>query len=349
EDSLPTKLASGTVQLGGSYQFDLQPLALEIALPSVKVRDLSIAERGASAAAPVVIPQIDLDSLAFSLSRRDVGVKRLGVRGAHVDVVREPDGSINLARLAKKSPALSPEKPATNSGPPWTIHADVLALEEATVAAEDRTTSPPARLRLAPIAVTVNDWSTVSDARLKLDARIGIDGRGLLAVRGDVGQEPPSANLAIDLKDFPLPALQPYLAQATAMTLHSGRFGLKGDLAFSAPPEKPAAAKFSGEMRVDDLRTTDQALREDFVKWRSLAVTGIQFQQQPDRLRIDRIVVRQPYARVVIAENGTVNVSEVLAPQKQAPEKKPEKKPETRASKPFPVAIRTVQIGRASC
>jgi uncharacterized protein involved in outer membrane biogenesis len=35
EDNLPTKLASGTVQLGGSYQFDLQPLALEIALPSI--------------------------------------------------------------------------------------------------------------------------------------------------------------------------------------------------------------------------------------------------------------------------------------------------------------------------
>jgi len=348
EDNLPLKLASGTAQLRGSYQFDLQPLSLEVGLPSVNVRELSLAERGATSAAPVVIPGIDLDSLAFSLSRRDVGVKRLGVRGVHVDVVREPDGSINLARLAKKSPASSPEnpekekpeKPATDSGPAWTIHADVIALEEATVAAEDRTTSPPARLRLTPIAATVNDWSTASGARPKLDAKLGIDGRGLLAVRGDVGQEPPSANLAIDLKDFPLPVLQPYLAQATAMTLHSGRFGLKGDLAFSAPADKPVASKFSGEVRVDDLRTTDQALREDFVKWRSLAITGIQFQQQPDRLRIDRIVARQPYARVVIAEDGSVNVSEVLAPQKEVPEKKPE----TRASKPFPVAIRTVQV-----
>ena len=348
EDNLPLKLASGTAQLRGSYQFDLQPLSLEVGLPSVNVRELALAERGATSAAPVVIPGIDLDSLAFSLSRRDVGVKRLGVRGVHVDVVREPDGSINLARLAKKSPASSPEnpekekpeKPATDSGPAWTIHADVIALEEATVAAEDRTTSPPARLRLTPIAATVNDWSTASGARPKLDAKLGIDGRGLLAVRGDVGQEPPSANLAIDLKDFPLPVLQPYLAQATAMTLHSGRFGLKGDLAFSAPADKPVASKFSGEVRVDDLRTTDQALREDFVKWRSLAITGIQFQQQPDRLRIDRIVARQPYARVVIAEDGSVNVSEVLAPQKEVPEKKPE----TRASKPFPVAIRTVQV-----
>lgn len=342
EDNLPLKLASGTAQFRGSYQFDLQPLSLEIALPSVNVRELSLAERGATSAAPVVIPGIDLDSLAFSLSRRDVGVKRLGVRGAHVDIVREPDGSLNLARLAR--PSSSQAASTKDASAPWTVHADVIALEEATVAGEDRTTSPPARLRLTPIAVTVNDWSTASGARPKLDAKLGIDGRGLLTVRGDLGQEPPSANLAIDLKDFPLPALQPYLAQATAMTLHSGRFGLKGDLAFSAPSEKPVASKFSGEVRVDDLRTTDQALREDFVKWRSLAITGIQFQQQPDRLRIDRIVARQPYARVIIAEDGSVNVSEVLAPQKEVPEKKPEKKPETRASKPFPVAIRTVQV-----
>jgi uncharacterized protein involved in outer membrane biogenesis len=349
EDNLPLKLASGLVQLRGSYQFDLQPLSLEIALPSVNVRELSLAERGATSAAPVVIPEIGLDSLAFSLSRRDVGVKRLGVRGAHVDVVREADGSLNLARLAKPSPASSPEKspekPAKDSGPPWTVHADVIALEEATVAAEDRTTSPPARLRLTPIAVTVNDWSTASGARLKLDAKIGIDGRGLLAVRGDLGLEPPGANLAIDLKDFPLAVLQPYIAQSTAMTLHSGRLGVKGDVAFAAPADKPVASKFTGEVRIDDVRTTDQLAREDFVKWRSLAITGIQFQQQPDRLRIGRIVARQPYARVVIAEDGAVNVSQVLAPQKETPKKHvSEKKPETRASKPFPVEIRTVQV-----
>jgi uncharacterized protein involved in outer membrane biogenesis len=340
EDNLPLKLASGMVQLRGSYQFDLQPLSLELTLPSVNVRELSLAERGATAAAPVVIPQIDLDSVAFSLSRRDVGVKRIGVRGAHIDVAREKDGSLNLARLGKASPRSSAEKPAEAQSAPWTVHADVIALEEATLAAEDRTTSPPARVRLTPIAVTVNDWSTASNARLKLDAKIGIDGRGLLAVRGDLGQEPPSANLAIDLKDFPLAVLQPYVAQSTAMTLHSGRLGVKGDVAFTAPADKPVASKFAGEVRIDDVRTTDQVAREDFVKWRSLAITGIQFQQQPDRLRIDRIVARQPYARVIIAEDGGVNVAQVLAPQKEAPEKKQE----TRASAPFPISIRTVQV-----
>jgi uncharacterized protein involved in outer membrane biogenesis len=345
EDILPTKLASGTGQFGASYQFELQPLTLEITAPSIRVRDLSLAERGASAAAPVSIPQIDLDGLAFSLSRRDVGVKRLDVRGARVDVVRAADGSINLSRLFKTSPSSPPEKQTNDSGAPWTVHADVIALEGATVASEDRTTSPAAKIRLSPIGITLDGWSTAAKTPMKLDAKIGIEQRGLLSVAGNVGLEPPSATLAVDLKDFPLAVLQPYLAQQTAMTLHSGRLGVKGDVAFTAPADKPVRSKISGELRVDDLRTTDRLLREDFVKWSSLAITGIQFQQQPDRLRIDRIVARKPYARVVIAEDGSVNVSQVLAPQKETPKNEvSEKKPETRASKPFPVEIRTVQV-----
>jgi uncharacterized protein involved in outer membrane biogenesis len=349
EDILPIKLASGTGQFDASYRFELQPLALDIAAPSIKVQDLSLAERGAAAAAPIVIPQTEAEGFAFSLSRQDVGFKRLYARGARVDILREPDGSINLSHLVKSSPDSPPaspsEKQANDSGPPWTVHADLIALEGATVATEDRTTSPPAKIQLSPIAITLDGWSTAATAPMKVDAKVGIEQRGLLSVAGDVGLEPPSAKLAVDLKDFPLPVLQPYIAQSTAMTLHSGRLGVKGDVAFTAPADKPVTSKITGEVRVDDVRTTDRLLREDFVKWTSLAITGIQFQQQPDRLRIDRIVARKPYARVVIAEDGTLNVSEVLAPQKETTKKEvSEKKRDTRASKPFPVAIRTVQV-----
>src|SRR5215510_14501875 len=297
EDNLPMKLASGTGQLRGSYQFDLQPLALEIALPSISVRDLSLAERAAATKPPVAIPQIDLENLAFSLSRRDVGVQRLAVRGARVDLTRESDGAINLARLAR--PSESSAEPSQGQSKPWAIHADVIALEGATLAFEDQTTSPAARMHFAPVDVTVNGWSTAPGSRMKLDAKSGIDKRGLLAARGDAALDPLGVTLAVDLRDFPLPALQPYIAQATAMTLHSGRLGAKADLTFTE-----SASKVSGDLRIDDLRTTDQLVRQDFVKWRSLAITGIQFQQGPDRLRIERIVARQPYARVVIAEDG---------------------------------------------
>jgi hypothetical protein len=337
DDKLRVKLASGTVGLHGSYEFRLQPLSLEVALPSINVRDLSLAERGAAGSASVVVPEIDAQNVGVSLSRRDVGLQRLDVRGARIDVSREQDGGISLARLAQ-GPG-SPAQPPGTPSAPWTLHADVISVDGARVVAEDRTTSPAVRLELAPIAVTISDWTTAPGARMKLDARIGIDRRGELSARGDVALQPLNAALAIDLQAFPLPALQPYLAQATAMTLHSGRLGAKGNLSFAAP----AATTFSGEVRIDDVRATDRVLREDFLKWRTLVVTGIQFQQNPDRMRIDRIVARNPYARVIIAEDGSVNIAQVLAPRASKQADAP-KAPAAGASAPFPIAIRTLQV-----
>ena len=345
EDKLPAEMVSGSLQLRGSYKFELQPLSLEVALPSIGVRDLVLAERGVAAAAPVAVPEIDVQDGALSLSRRDVGVGRVDVRGARIEVVRERDGGINLARLAgapaapakSAAPAQSPESPQS----PWTVHADVIALETATVTIEDRTTSPAARLQFTPV-VTINSFTTARDALMKLDARIGIDGKGLLGVRGNVGLEPLKAALAIDLQKFPLPSLQPYVTQATAIKLHSGSLGVKGNLNFN-----PSASKFSGELKIDDLRASDEVVREDLLKLRTLAITGIQFQQRPDRLRIDRIVAREPYARVIIAQDGGVNITNALAPRpgkEAAKTPPPDSKQGASTSAPLPIAIRTVQV-----
>ncbi|HEY8252094.1 MAG TPA: DUF748 domain-containing protein [Burkholderiales bacterium] len=338
EDKLPAEMVSGSLQFRGSYKFELNPLSLEVALPSIGVRDLVLAERGVAASAPIALPEIDVHDVAFSLSRRDVGVRRVDVRGARIEVVREPDGGINLARFAGGSPA--PAESPKSSEAPWTVHADAISLETATVVIEDRTLSPAARLQLTP-AVMINGFTTARDSRMKVDVRIGIDGKGHLGVKGDVGLEPLGAALAIDLQKFPLPSLQPWVTQATAIKLHSGSLGLKGNLNFT-----PAASKFSGGLSIDDVRASDEVVREDLLKWRTLAITGIQFQQRPDRLRIERIVAREPYARVIIAKDGGVNIANALKPRAGAeasPAPAAQEKPAAE-KKPLLIAIRTVEL-----
>jgi hypothetical protein len=348
EDKLPAEIVSGTVNLRGTYQFGLQPLSLEVALPQIGVRDLVLAARGVAGTAPVAVPHIDLHNLVISLSRRDVRLRRLDVRGARIDVVREADGSLNLARLAgpPAAPAQTPAKAgaaAPAQAGAWIVHADTISVEEATVVAEDRTLSPAARLQFAPIALTVNGWSSAPGARMKLETRVGIEKQGQLAVSGELGLEPLAAVLAIDLQTFPLPALQPYLSQSTALVLHSGTLGVKANVAFPN-------ARVAGEVRVDNLRATDDLVKEDLVKWRSLAVGGIQFQQQPDRLRIDRIVAQEPFARVVIAQNGTTNLARAMnppGPGAVTPAKAGAQPPPSKKEN-FQIAIRTVQVTEGS-
>jgi uncharacterized protein involved in outer membrane biogenesis len=333
---LPAEIVSGSLDLRGAYEFALQPLSLDVKLPSIGVRDLVVAERGVAASAPIAVPEIDVQDLALSLGRRDVGVRSIAVRGARVEEVREPVGSINLSRLAG---ATGTATTAPSQDAPWTVHADAVVLDKAIVGFEDRTTSPAARLRLTP-TVTINGWTTAPGARLKLDAQVGIDGTGLLGVRGDIGVEPLGAALALDLQKFPLPSVQPYLAQAKAMVLHSGQLGLKGKLDFA-----PSASRFSGALVIDDLRVSDEVIREDLVKLRTLAITGIRFQERPERLSIERIVAREPYARVIIGEDGGVNITNALKPRAGS---EPSPAPAAAQTKPLPIAIRTVEVSDGS-
>ena len=80
----------------------------------------------------------------------------------------------------------------------------------------------------------------------------------------------------------------------------------------------PLDLTFEGGLGVADLRTRDRPLKEDFVKWKSLQVEGIKYSSEPARLAIREITARQPYLRLVLAENGITNIEAVLDPQAAA-------------------------------
>jgi Domain of Unknown Function (DUF748) len=137
------------------------------------------------------------------------------------------------------------------------------------------------------------------------------------------------------------------------MTLHSGRLSAKGDFRYAETPENAQPITFRGAIQVADLRTTDQLVNEDFLKWRNLALTGVNFSLNPDKLSIERVVARQPYARVVIAKDTSLNVTRVLNPQGSvaAPAQTEEGESErvapavsAKAEPVFPARIGTVQL-----
>ena len=406
QESIPFRLASGDADLGGDYRFALDPeFSLDVTLPSVQVRDLSLTELQGQgeAAAPVVLPAVEVQQIVFSYEKRDVGLKLVDVKDARIAVAMEADGSISLMNLlnavqpvadsavssastptptlprvaeqgAEKAgtsaPSSSPAPQAAGSksgGDDWRIHIDTIHLANASLAAEDRSVAPATKFDLTPVQATINNWSTDTDATLAVDADVTINKQGRLLTKGELQLDPLRARLAVDLKEFDLPVIQPYLDLATDMTLHSGKLSVKGDVSYTAVPELAQPLAFKGEAQVVDLRTTDQLMNEDFIKWRNLAVTGIDYSQYPDRLNIERIVARQPYARVVIAKDTTLNVNQVLRVESEpdeAEEPAPEKRerganrsksrakvaaapppPPPPATQPvFPMRIRTVQF-----
>jgi hypothetical protein len=185
-----------------------------------------------------------------------------------------------------------------------------LTLREANISAEDRSTSPAAKVLLAPLSVKVDGVSLdlAKPVTVALDTRI--NQTGSLTVSGEVTPQPLSANVSLKLDGIDLEAAQPYIAQHTSMTLMSGR--LSGDAKVRYGAKKPAL-EFAGNISVAGLHTVDNALHDDFINWDRLDVSGITFQHDPDRLDIQQVMARKLYARVIIEPDTSLNVKRVLA------------------------------------
>lgn len=322
QTQLPVALGAGRIDLNGSYRFALQPtLELGIELPVITLSDFAITARGQqNAAAPVAVKRIGIEQLAFSLQQRELSINTVKVDGAQLDVHRNSDGTINLLQLLPPDNSPEPTQTADPATPatPWRIAVAHLRLNDAAVRAEDRSVRPAARFTLAPINLSVDDYSSDAAAILKINTDIVINDSGQLRAQGTARLQPLSTQLALQLENLGLPAAQPYLSQATKATLHGGVLGVNGNLDYSAPEQGPPQLRFRGDIKVADLRASGggegAARRDDFARWKNLDISGIDFQQTPDRLTVERVTLRQPFARVVINADQSLNIAQILAP-----------------------------------
>jgi hypothetical protein len=333
----PVRLVAGVLSLAGTYRLALHPtLVLDVGLPDVTFENFAVAEQ-AEAPPIAAVPKIHLAGTQFSFGTRSVRVDHIAIDGARLRASREADGSLSVARFAKND-----ETAEAPSDAPWHWAVGEIRIADAALDLEDRAVSPAVQLNLAPIGLTVAGLSGEPGTKMNVTADIGLGGKPLLKSTGDVQLTPLTAALALDLNAFDLSILQPYVAEATNLSLRSGRLSVKGDLSAAAEEGAEPTMQFKGDVQVADLHTIAGPEKDDLVKWRNLAVTGIDLSHNPDRLTIERIAARQPYARVIIRQDQTLNVAAALkgdASDKAEPETQP-----STPSKPTPMRIKTITV-----
>lgn len=360
QQQLPLRLAGGALDLEGRYRFALQPaLELSLDLPTLRLREFAVSAHGATET-PVTIREVAVDALAFSLARREVSVQRVGIDGAQIDVRRAADGSINLQRLlSPTAPAEAQPKTGTaeaaapaETAAPWQVAVNQLEFRDAAIRAEDRAVKPAAKFTIAPLGLRIEGYRSDPATEMQLAAEAKINDSANLKAAGSLRLQPLDAKIGLSLDGFGLRALQPYLAQATLATLHGGVLGVKGDLAYLAPAAKAAQLRFLGDVKVDDFRASGSGeasgRRDDFARWKQLAIEGIDYRQSPDQLSIARVSLRQPFARVVINPDQTLNVAQILKPSPAASGTAAEPSAATTGGapekKPTPMPVRVKQI-----
>jgi hypothetical protein len=75
--------------------------------------------------------------------------------------------------------------------------------------------------------------------------------------------------------------------------------------------------RFNGNVMAGNVRTVDRVTGDDFLRWRSLAVSGIDFNMNdakgPLQLGVNNVALSDFYARVILNANGRLNLQDVMA------------------------------------
>jgi hypothetical protein len=99
------------------------------------------------------------------------------------------------------------------------------------------------------------------------------------------------------------------------LTITGGELDVEGKATLAPPGGEAPEMAFAGNVAIVDFRSVDNSLKEDLVSFQRLELSKLRYAVAPDSLSIDQVLVRQPYARVIISPEQVINIAAVLDPQ----------------------------------
>lgn len=322
-DAPPFTLTRGTIDLNGTYRMSLgDVIELGVDLPSIALKDLSLRARDADSDW-VRIPSLAVSGTSLALPAQAVTVQKVALEGLEADAWMSADGSINLQQMLEPGPANQPQDPgppaqsppAAEPAQPWTVTVGGIELTNATVAFEDRSLTPAGRFDLAPVNLRVAEVSLDLSRPLPVQLDAVINGHARFDANGTLTPEPLAAEFDVKLAKARMQILQPYVLPVADLTITAGDLDLEGKATLAPPGGDAPEMAFAGHVAIDGFRSIDNALQQDLVSFKRLELSKLRYAMAPDSLTIDRVLVRQPYARVIISPEQVVNIAAVLDPQ----------------------------------
>ncbi len=339
-DSLPFEIAAGTVGFKGSYQVGGTggPMDVRVDVENTTVTGLGLRPRH-GAENYIDLARIAIDDIRVGLQAHTVNIARIALSGGDIKAWLDEAHRLNLLELLGPASSATAgtaaaahatdarhEGGGAAAAPPraWSLSAPDVLAEGLKVSAEDRSMSPAAAVTLTPLNVHVTGFNGSPDAELAVTVASGLSPSGKIEVRAQLTPKSSAVSAQLQAHDLPLTLLQPYLAHYTSMTLLKGTLGAKLNIERGAD----GALVIAGATAVHDLRTVDNALKLDFLKWRELRIADMRYRSAPVSLRIGAVTALEPYVRMVIAPDRTTNLKQVLTPAGATADKPPGAEPE---------------------
>ena len=334
-DALPLALEEGAFNLSSDYRLSLNE-GTQVQLDNLQLQLAPFAINDSAGQPLVKLASLEVSESSLDLLKQQVVIGKVRSQQLQAWASREADGQLNWQKLlasapastattAPDTPATTPDDvestaeqtsdPATAAGKPWQVLLRDVQLRDYRLHLADQLPEQDVALELGPLNLDLQDFDSLgtSPFRLKLDTGLGKSGQ--LQAAGQVQLSPTTASLKVVSRDIDLRLAQAYLSPFVRIELRSGLLG--SDLAVELSSTEPLTLTVAGSAQVSQLHSLDTLKQRDLLRWQQLDLQGLNY-RHGERLQIDKVLLSQPYARFIINEDLSTNLSELLIPQPPA-------------------------------
>ena len=316
--------AALTGEVGATTAIEIGPVSA--ALGPVQLR---------SGTQPVAaLQKLALINAGFSLADNRLAIEAVELNGLKTTLTLDKQRNLNWSDILKPAPgaAAAAAAPSKKSADPDAAPIDVrlarLSLDGIEVGVVDESPATPVRLDIVKGSVTLKDLSLdmVSAVPLKelevqrrkgvvpLQASFSLRQGGRLEARGTAVPATRSGSLDLELSGLSLQTFAPYVNQFARLNLRSGAASSRGKLAY-AQTKTGMKLDYDGGFAVDDLAITEEETGEAFLGWKKLSSDSLNLGLGPNRLHINELVAQNPFAKIIIFEDQSLNLKRILRNQ----------------------------------
>jgi len=317
---LAARVTSGTLgaNLPVSVDWSKPDGGVQVGAGDVKLDALALTPNAGGA--PIKLASAVAKIGKVDVSARNAALDSVQLSGLALDATRRKDGSIDLAALAGPHEA-APEQTATRkiqkaqaAGPAWRYQIGEISLADASANVVDETTTRPVKLRVAPVAVNVKQFSDDLTKPLAVDGKLTLNGKGALAIGGNVTVSPLKLALHVKGDQVDAAAFEPYFGDKLNIDVTSAYLNANGDVAMSGSG-KTLAASYKGDVSLTDVRMLDKATSDRFAGWKLLGLTNakVNYSERGTDVDAARVTFASFYGRVLLDAQGRLNLKSVVA------------------------------------
>lgn len=263
------------------------------------------------------LAELKISDTAFDLAAQKLRIGKASSKELEAWAQIAKDGSNNWQKLLPSAPESSHQPASNDNSTPWQIIVKQADFTQHRFHLADNSHSEPIALELADFNLHLKDFDSQAKTPFNAELTTQVGEQGRLSSSAQVLLQPLQIDMTLNSSDLDLRPAQAWISPYAHIELRSGLLSSALKLQVSDSDHLKLAVQ--GNAAISQLHMRDTLRQRELLKWQAVAINGIQYTLQQQSLSIDNLILQQPYARFIINENLTTNISELLIPQPEKP------------------------------